>query len=490
MATRQYIGARYVPLIDGDYDASKTYEPLTVVLGDDGNSYTSKTFVPAGTSLSDTTYWALTGNYNAQVESYRAETANVKNDVDDLYKMGTYVTPQMYGAIGDGVTDDTAAFQEALNTGNNVFVPTSNNEQYYIGSELYITTSRQCLFSVENGRGGEEISPTALTRNAIIFNHELTNGVIISTNGVIIANLTFTNDNRSATHYVTAIKAAAVNNIDTDLSVKNCKFFTMKTAVENTGRGLLFEDNLVIACDNGVLTDFPTPTGTGFSSPEYGNRALTVRNNRFHAIATLSVKIGGNYINSAEIIGNVLDVGRGFLQVDGSISSMTIANNVIHYCRQNNSININGDVTGLIINGNQFKGTTDAEINISTYGFIRFNGDAANVIISNNMFNCCERSAITVEGSKSLSNASITGNTFTAIGTDLNSIRADIILSTSATMENSVIIGNSAYSDDATYFINALTAYTAASLWVYANSIPSKTVANRITAGTGSTIQS
>lgn len=58
-----------------DWDRTKTYEPLTIVYHQ-GNSYTSRQSVPKGVDITDTTYWALTGNYNAQIEQYRKETAS------------------------------------------------------------------------------------------------------------------------------------------------------------------------------------------------------------------------------------------------------------------------------------------------------------------------------------------------------------------------------------------------------------------------------
>lgn len=74
MAVTQYVGARYVPLFADplEWDGTKTYEPLTIVYNN-GNSYTSRQYVPAGIELSNTHYWALTGNYNAQIEQYRDE---------------------------------------------------------------------------------------------------------------------------------------------------------------------------------------------------------------------------------------------------------------------------------------------------------------------------------------------------------------------------------------------------------------------------------
>jgi hypothetical protein len=106
MAVREYVGARYVPLFADplQWSDTRTYEPLTIVVNQ-GNSYTSRQFVPTGIDISNDDFWALTGNYNAQVEQYRQEVlkfdgriaknakdiaknandiAAVKNDVDNL----------------------------------------------------------------------------------------------------------------------------------------------------------------------------------------------------------------------------------------------------------------------------------------------------------------------------------------------------------------------------------------------------------------------
>lgn len=75
---RQYIGARYVPIFGRkdeesiEWDNSAPYEPLTIVLYQ-GNSYTSRQYVPVGIGIDNVDFWAETGNYNAQVEQYRAE---------------------------------------------------------------------------------------------------------------------------------------------------------------------------------------------------------------------------------------------------------------------------------------------------------------------------------------------------------------------------------------------------------------------------------
>lgn len=91
-----YTGMRYVPVFadPAEWSSANSYEPLEIVIHK-GNSYTSKTFVPVGIDISDPQYWALTGNYNAQVEQYRQDVANVKDQIStanaDISKINTQI---------------------------------------------------------------------------------------------------------------------------------------------------------------------------------------------------------------------------------------------------------------------------------------------------------------------------------------------------------------------------------------------------------------
>ena len=120
--TRQYIGARYVPKFFTDENGSSEwrdsipYEALTIVMYL-GNSYTSKKAVPVGVQIDNEEYWVLTGNYNAQVEQYRQDVENVKN----LWK-----NVKDFGAIGDGVADDSDSFNAAFSGGGAILIPYGN----------------------------------------------------------------------------------------------------------------------------------------------------------------------------------------------------------------------------------------------------------------------------------------------------------------------------------------------------------------------------
>ena len=111
MATRQYVGARYVPKFAEPivWDIATGYEALTIVTYNN-TSYTSKKPVPAGTPITNSEYWVATGNYNAQVEQYRQE---VERLAEKIYAYSGRNVKD-YGAVGDGITDDTAAIQRAI----------------------------------------------------------------------------------------------------------------------------------------------------------------------------------------------------------------------------------------------------------------------------------------------------------------------------------------------------------------------------------------
>lgn len=82
LINRQYVGARYVPKVMGVWNKALQYEALSIVTYE-GNSFTSKIPVPPNIDISDGTYWVNTGNYNAQVEAYRTETAQLKTALNN-----------------------------------------------------------------------------------------------------------------------------------------------------------------------------------------------------------------------------------------------------------------------------------------------------------------------------------------------------------------------------------------------------------------------
>ena len=120
LINRQYIGARYVPKIMGEWNKALQYEALSVVTYM-GNSFTSKVPVPANVDINNEDYWVNTGNYNAQVENYRQETMTLQNDLNN-FKTETNnnllnkrsVKPSYYvcgDSFGAGVLGDSSSYE-------------------------------------------------------------------------------------------------------------------------------------------------------------------------------------------------------------------------------------------------------------------------------------------------------------------------------------------------------------------------------------------
>lgn len=150
MTVREYIGARYVPLFADpiEWDNTRTYEALTVVTYL-GNSYTSRQAVPIGISISNDDYWALTANYNAQIEAYRAEVqvfderitnnaGDITNNADDISTINNilpiadFSTQNTVKNAIDALQSSIMSLQNTVNANqtanNNRFVTLTTND--------------------------------------------------------------------------------------------------------------------------------------------------------------------------------------------------------------------------------------------------------------------------------------------------------------------------------------------------------------------------
>lgn len=176
MSVTQYIGARYVPLFADpmQWDSTRTYEPLTIVYNE-GNSYVSRQYVPEGIQIDDDAYWALSGNYNAQIEQYRAEvarcdgrvtavegdtaqlktdTAHLKTDVSQLKTDTARLDRDLTGTKADvsknatdiaGISDKLAAITPldavpTMNSGKGV-----TSDGVYRALQASVESTRKCI---------------------------------------------------------------------------------------------------------------------------------------------------------------------------------------------------------------------------------------------------------------------------------------------------------------------------------------------------------
>lgn len=146
MAVTQYIGARYVPLLatPHEWDSTREYEPLTIVLHQ-GASYTSLQYVPVGIDILNERYWVLTGNYNAQVESYRQEVRQFQGRLSNVEDKATELESEIDEetttretadiALNGRITDETNARVAAVTDETNARVAADSELSGAIATE-------------------------------------------------------------------------------------------------------------------------------------------------------------------------------------------------------------------------------------------------------------------------------------------------------------------------------------------------------------------
>ena len=98
----------------------------------------------------------LTGNVGDLADLNTSDKTSIVNAINEVLagSSGEFITPQMFGAVGDGVTDDTAAFTAALSDGKPVYVPAGDYALDYITitrDELYMIGVGNLNFSGTNG---------------------------------------------------------------------------------------------------------------------------------------------------------------------------------------------------------------------------------------------------------------------------------------------------------------------------------------------------
>lgn len=305
MATTQYIGARYVPLFAEpiEWDKTKQYEPLTIVTHE-GNSYTSRQFVPTGIEITNEDFWALTGNFNAQVEQYRNEvkaydgritananaietetanraaavtaemeraqsaervlTTNLNAEVTRAEsaeqtlneKIGTstyYISPCSFGAIGDGVNDDTAFVQQAIDSEHPVMIDkTFKVNHVSINKPKKIDGNGTIIGTIYLGSENEyesdiDISNITINGNVILNNYRSSH----------IDNVTFISENNYAIrrNENIPIKRHGIGYFEITNCVIRGKGFIYLNKKDNDGE-LPFNDISIIGCTANSITDF------------------------------------------------------------------------------------------------------------------------------------------------------------------------------------------------------------------------------------------
>lgn len=440
-----YKGHRYVPLIMGVWDVTKEYEGLSIVQWE-GNSFTSKKEVPVGTLLSNETYWASTGNYNAQIEFYRRDVKTVKDDLDNLeinYTENVLATQaellainesiedieennlttidtiteneiattakfekisetftqkelniKTLGAVGDGVTNDTSIIQLSLDYckssgGGKVFIPEG---VYFINKTLIIYENTELTLAK---------TARILRSNdmyAMIMNGAENAGLYTGESNIIIRGGTWDANGKNFPTKVTALAFGHCKNIlITDLRVTDVYDWhhVELNAVQNGHIINCHFDGMTLARETSEMIQIDLMSASG-QFPWFGP---------YDSTPCKDIIIEKCLFENGDCAG---------------IGSHTSAEGKIH--------------DNITIRDNIFR-------NLSKNGIVGLN--YSNVLVENNVFDYCLKGVVFVAGSKiTCKNIKIKNNTFTDINRSNESRAIQLIATTTAFIKDCIISDN------------------------------------------------
>lgn len=119
-AYNTYIGERYVPIFANpiEWNINTQYEPLTIVTYQ-GNSFTSRQYVPSGIQINNNEFWAQTGNFNSQLGSLQNQLNTNTQDINNLKSLQsqpkyTVFVADSYGDSPTGAYSWTALISQYL----------------------------------------------------------------------------------------------------------------------------------------------------------------------------------------------------------------------------------------------------------------------------------------------------------------------------------------------------------------------------------------
>jgi hypothetical protein len=370
-------------------------------------------YIPAGNFTETNVQDALdelTTSVGASIVGYLpAGTGAVATDVQT--KLRESVSVKDFGAVGDGVTDDTAAIQDAIDTGRNVYFPFTSSgasSGYLITDTLTVSTFNQVMFGDKNL---VENRPTIKLSDSSIA----TNMFDVSAASVTFRDLIIVGRGRTVagTYGIVAERPTGV--ADVDLNILNCTIGSFNTAVKVVGRGLTTKQTNYVSNRRCFELAWPSPFVAGANPDQTalsGMRVYVVQNCRFHAMDAniIFVNTGANAANIKGVLftGNYIDTLCAIYS--GELHYSVISNNVLINCNQTTfpQINLSGGSNSFISN-NLFYGMDDNGTGTTYELLIGVSlANCSNIQITNNHFNRVNRDVITIGAN--CSNIAVNGN--------------------------------------------------------------------------------
>lgn len=353
-------------------------------------------------------------------EETKRAAAKVEAALEDTQGMlSASVSVKAFGAVGDGVVDDTDAFQAAADSGYNIYVPQERGERYRITRSINVTKYGQKWIGSRRGWDyGQDQAGIYAENLDVLFNATTTPGNYMGARFAFIGlNLkhmglfpgTPENDyNDKVTRQGTAIRMDCTSGADNnDSLVCDCSVDFFETAVEMHGRGFTVRDCFIggteVAIKSYYTYDAPDREdeslypGEKWQQYDTGYRGIAVRGNKFHTCTNSCITFYSDYVFNVSVENNIYDGGGSgyFVTFEGIVQDALINGNNILSCY---AVKANG----ALADGITF---TSNNVSAPKAGLFTKDGPALcfesgtvvkNLVVTGNMFKNCPAAILSI----------------------------------------------------------------------------------------------
>lgn len=256
---------------------------------------------------------ADSGNINYNQGGTGAQTRTVEN------KLQEFVSVKDFGAVGDGVADDTAAIQAAIDSGLSLIFPEGN----YSATGLTQSTDGQKFIGngkvqITRSSGGALFTSTG--RNVSFSNIEF-NGASLGSGNLVICSgdiVTFTNC-AARTNSGHALWCKGSSNI-----IQGTNDIYYSAGVTN------FNDAAIALGQSGSPVNYNIVSNIHTSTSNYGLFLIEAGTTKINScqLGSVDTSDGGAYITNCRIVGDLIMGGNTFVDVCTISGDVTIGDGV------------------------------------------------------------------------------------------------------------------------------------------------------------------